>query len=78
MVKVTLAAAKAKVTSIRAPRIPRIELQANLVGAQLVDFILLEHRETIDRMVFWSDSKKPRSIGLDTTNRVTLRTLRIN
>ncbi|XP_026328071.1 uncharacterized protein LOC113236280, partial [Hyposmocoma kahamanoa] len=56
-VKVTLAAAKAKVTPIRAPSIPRLELQANLVGARLADSILREHRVPIDKVIFWSDSK---------------------
>lgn len=32
-VKVTLAAAKAKMTPVRATSVPRIELQANLVSA---------------------------------------------
>lgn len=56
-IRVTLAGAKAKVAPVKAQSIPRLELQANLIGARLANTIQQEHRVKADRIVLWSDSK---------------------
>ncbi|XP_038221624.1 uncharacterized protein LOC119839432, partial [Zerene cesonia] len=55
-VTVSLVAGKAKVAPIKAQTIPRLELQACLIGARLADSIRKEHRES-SKATFWSDSK---------------------
>ncbi|XP_049886650.1 uncharacterized protein LOC126381173 [Pectinophora gossypiella] len=54
---ITLAGAKAKVAPLKAQSIPRLELQASLIGARLAHSIQEEHRQKADRIVLWSDSK---------------------
>ncbi|XP_034836290.2 uncharacterized protein [Maniola hyperantus] len=56
-VDLVLVAGKAKVAPLRAQSIPRMELQAALIGARLAKSILEEHREKPDRVIYWSDSK---------------------
>ncbi|XP_045499411.1 uncharacterized protein LOC123697038 [Colias croceus] len=55
-VQVKLVSAKAKVAPRRAQTIPRLELQAAVIGARLADQIRREHRYDISRTWFWTDS----------------------
>jgi hypothetical protein len=55
-VKVVLVAAKTKVTPKRLLTIPRLELQAAVLGTRLVTTICNGHSFRISRRVFWSDS----------------------
>ncbi|XP_073944739.1 uncharacterized protein [Choristoneura fumiferana] len=56
-VTVALVAGKAKVAPLRQQSIPRMELQAALIGARLAATIIAEQRLTIERVVFWTDSR---------------------
>jgi hypothetical protein len=56
-VEVALVTSKAKVAPNKVMTIPRLELQAALLGARLAKFVETEHRIKIDSRVFWSDSK---------------------
>ncbi|KAL0839170.1 hypothetical protein ABMA28_017138 [Loxostege sticticalis] len=55
--RVILTAAKARVAPIRAQTIPRLELQACLIGARLATTIIREHRWQPHRVVYWTDSR---------------------
>ncbi|KAL0880312.1 hypothetical protein ABMA27_002764 [Loxostege sticticalis] len=55
--RVTLTAAKARVAPIKAQTIPRLELQACLIGARLATTIIREHRWQPHRVVYWTDSR---------------------
>ncbi|KAL0902089.1 hypothetical protein ABMA27_000042 [Loxostege sticticalis] len=54
---VLLTAAKARVAPIKAQTIPRLELQACLIGARLATTIIREHRWQPHRVVYWTDSR---------------------
>ncbi|KAJ2946139.1 hypothetical protein O0L34_g5070 [Tuta absoluta] len=56
-VRVILVSAKARVAPLRAQSIPRMELQAALLGARLATAITTEHREKPSNTTYWSDSK---------------------
>ncbi|KAJ0176915.1 hypothetical protein K1T71_007287 [Dendrolimus kikuchii] len=56
-VGVTLIAGKAKVAPMKAQSIPRMELQAALIGARLAAEIKKEHSFKRYDVIFWSDSK---------------------
>lgn len=55
--KVSLLCAKSRVAPINPTTIPRLELCAALLGAQLASVVTKALRFNIDRHVYWSDSK---------------------
>lgn len=55
-IRVSLVAAKAKVAPRRTQTIPRLELQAAVIGARLAETIKREHRIEISRTIYWTDS----------------------
>ncbi|KAL0810381.1 hypothetical protein ABMA28_010526 [Loxostege sticticalis] len=56
-VNVILAAAKAKVAPLKTQSIPRLELQAAVIGARLADAVITEHEWQPSDTIFWSDSR---------------------
>lgn len=56
-VSVSLVLAKAKVTPLKITSIPRLELQAAVMGARLAEVVIEEHERKPDSKTFWTDSK---------------------
>ncbi|XP_059061142.1 uncharacterized protein LOC131854040 [Achroia grisella] len=54
---VTLAAAKSRVAPLKPVSIPRLELQAALMGARLAHTVAVEHDYEIASKTYWSDSR---------------------
>lgn len=54
---VVLVAAKAKVAPLRTQTIPRLELQAAVIGARLAATVQAGHRWTTDEVTYWTDSR---------------------
>lgn len=52
-----LVGAKSKVSPLQSLSIPRLELQAAVLGARMKTTILKAHTFKVNRVVFWSDSK---------------------
>ena len=52
-----LITSKSRVAPLKIMSIPRLELQAALLGTRLAKMIISEHKFQITRRVFWSDSK---------------------
>ncbi|XP_047990706.1 uncharacterized protein LOC125229808 [Leguminivora glycinivorella] len=55
--KVALAAAKSRVTPTRLVSIPRLELQAAVLGVRLAEAVGNEHDFEIDSRTYWSDAR---------------------
>lgn len=55
-VKVALISSKARVSPLKPTSIPRLELQAALIGSRLATTIQNGHRRKPDRKYFWTDS----------------------
>ena len=56
-VGLSLIIAKAKVAPLKLTSIPRLELQAAVMGARLAEKVIEEHERKPDCKVFWTDSK---------------------
>ncbi|XP_070068094.1 uncharacterized protein [Drosophila takahashii] len=56
-VLVSFVCAKTKCAPMRTMSIPRLELQAAVLGTRLMDAVRLEHSVAINDIVLWSDSK---------------------
>lgn len=56
VIHVAFIASKSRVTPIKHVTIPKLELQAALLGARLADTIAREHTLTISERYFWCDS----------------------
>ncbi|XP_073962014.1 uncharacterized protein [Choristoneura fumiferana] len=56
-VKICFVASKSRVTPLRPVSVPRLELQAGLLGARLASMIQREHKDVkADKRYFWTDS----------------------
>ncbi|XP_046803770.1 uncharacterized protein LOC124419201 [Lucilia cuprina] len=55
-IKVSLVAAKSRCAALKIVSIPRLELQAAILGTRLMVTILKEHSVKISRIICWSDS----------------------
>ncbi|XP_065084732.1 uncharacterized protein LOC135706971 [Ochlerotatus camptorhynchus] len=65
-VEVALVSAKTKVVPLKPVTIPRLELQACVMGTRLAKYIIDGHSYSIKKRVFWSDSSAALSwIGAD-------------
>ncbi|XP_055604719.1 uncharacterized protein LOC129752952 [Uranotaenia lowii] len=56
-VQCSLVAGKAKVAPLKVLSIPRLELQAAVIGSRMQNSIIESHRLIISKTTFWSDSK---------------------
>lgn len=56
-VNVSLVIAKARVAPLKLTSIPRLELQAAVMGARIAEAVIKEHERKPDSKVFWTDSK---------------------
>lgn len=56
-VELTLVSSKAKVAPNKVLSIPKLELQAAVLGCRLANAVATEHHVTVERKFFWSDSK---------------------
>jgi hypothetical protein len=56
-IEVKFVASKNKVAPKKQLSIPRLELQAAVLGARLAETLLQEHRLKVDKKFFWSDSQ---------------------
>lgn len=56
-IKIVLVAAKARVTPLKPSSVPRLELQAALMGARLAHTVTKEHDLQIGEKFYWTDSK---------------------
>lgn len=56
-ISISLIIAKAKVAPLKLTSIPRLELQAAVMGTRLAEAVLHEHEQKPDSKTFWSDSR---------------------
>ncbi|XP_053662228.1 uncharacterized protein LOC128711380, partial [Anopheles marshallii] len=57
VVECALVGSKTRVAPLKLLSIPRLELQAAVIGARFADHIAKAHRLRIDKRVFWTDSR---------------------
>ncbi|XP_053667342.1 uncharacterized protein LOC128716760 [Anopheles marshallii] len=57
VVECALIGSKTRVAPLKLLSIPRLELQAAVIGARFADHITKTHRLKIDRRMFWTDSR---------------------
>ena len=55
--EITLVGAKTRVAPLKYLSVPRLELQAAVLGTKLAKSIADAHREKISERFFWTDSK---------------------
>lgn len=55
--EVALVAAKGKVAPIKVLSVPRLELNAAVLGTRLAESVISSHTFQVDRKTFWTDSK---------------------
>lgn len=55
-IEVALIGAKARASPMKPISIPRLELQAAVVGSRFARTIIESHKVTVERRIFWSDS----------------------
>ncbi|XP_072938854.1 uncharacterized protein [Epargyreus clarus] len=56
-VSISLIMSKAKVAPLKLTSIPRLELQAAVMGTRLADAVVKEHQRKPDSRTFWTDSR---------------------
>ena len=56
-VHVSLIASKSRVALLKPLSVPRLELQAALLGCRLAQIVGIEHKLKVDKRIFWSDSR---------------------
>lgn len=56
-VSVSFVISKAKVAPLKLTSIPRLELQAAVMGTRLAEAVITEHERTPDSKTFWTDSR---------------------
>lgn len=56
-IHVSLITAKARVAPLKLTTVPRLELQAAVLGSRMADTVIEEHRQKPETRTFWTDSR---------------------